>query len=280
MDVLQPLVCGLHDLAMERGTLVYAEIGSAPELLPFKSQFAALSARSLLVLPLIDGNEHIGVLLLIEKAPRNWAPNDVLVFKMISEQVAISLSNAGLRRLVKNLSVTDETSGLLKRASYLDLLMGEIRRAWQQKSQACVVVMRFGGVVHKDKDKEKDGDAAFESTMQRLGQLVAGNIRQNDLAFRYTSSSIAIVLGDTGEKEALMVVEKMRRLITAALGEKQIASSLNAGVAEAVVRLEFDPVDIVTEVINRVELALEKSVAEGAGKSVALAAELSAAAVA
>jgi tetratricopeptide (TPR) repeat protein len=284
VDVLQPLVCGLHDMAMERGTLVYSEIGSAPELQPFKSQFAALAARSLLVLPLVDGNEHIGVLLLIEKAPRNWSPNDLLVFKMISEQVAISLSNAGLRRLVKNLSVTDESSGLLKRASYLDLLMGEIRRAWQQKSQACVLLLRFGGAaLAKDKDKDKDKDqaeAGFEGTMQRLGQLVAGNIRQNDLAFRYTSSSIAIVLGETGEKEALMVVEKMRRLITAALGEKQIASSLNAGVAEAVVRLEFDPVDIVTEVINRVEMALEKAVAEGAGKSVALAAELSAAAVA
>jgi GGDEF domain-containing protein len=116
--------------------------------------------------------------------------------------------------------------------------------------------------------------------MQRLGQLVAGNIRQNDLAFRYTAASIAIVLGETSEKEALMVVEKMRRLITAAMGEKQLASSFNAGIAEAVIRLEFDPVDIVTEVINRVEQALEKSVAEGAGKSVALAAAMSAVAVA
>src|SRR5216683_1137599 len=278
VNVLQPLVCGLHDLAMERGPLVYAEIASASELQPFTSQLSSLAARSLLVLPLTDGNEYVGVLLLIENAPRNWAPNDVLVFKMIAEQVAISLSNAGLRRLVKNLSVTDENSGLLKRASYLDLLMGEVRRAWQQKTPACVLLMRFGSAaLAKEKDQ---GEAAFESTMQRLGQLVAGNIRQNDLAFRYTAASIAIVLGETSEKEALMVVEKMRRLITAALGEKQLASSLNAGVAEAVIRLEFDPVDIVTEVINRVELALERSVAEGAGKSVALAAAMSAAAVA
>jgi tetratricopeptide (TPR) repeat protein/GGDEF domain-containing protein len=278
MEVLQPLVCGLHDLAIERGPLVYSEIASADELHPFSSQLSALTARSLLVLPLSDGADHVGVLLLIENSPRNWAPNDVLVFKMIAEQVAISLSNAGLRRLVKNLSVTDENSGLLKRASYLDLLMGEVRRAWQQKTPASVLLMRFGGAaLAKDKDQ---GDTAFESTMQRLGQLVAGNIRQNDLAFRYTSLSIAIVLGETPEKEALMVVEKMRRLITAALGEKQLASSFNAGVAEAVIRQEFDPVDIVTELINRVEGALEKSVAEGVGKSVALAAELSAAAVA
>jgi len=235
----------------------------------------SLAARSLLALPLTDGNDHVGILLLVDSAPRNWSPNDVLVFKMIAEQVAISLSNAGLRRLVKNLSVTDENSGLLKRASYLDLLMGEVRRAWQQKTPASVLLMRFGGAALKEQ-----GESAFESTMQRLGQLVAGNIRQNDLAFRYTSLSIAIVLGETAEKEALMVVEKMRRLITAAMGEKQLASSFNAGVAEAVIRPEFDPVDIVTEVINRVEGALEKSVGEGAGKSVALAAAMSAAAVA
>jgi hypothetical protein len=39
-------------------------------------------------------------------------------------------------------------------------------------------------------------------------------------------------------------------------------------------------VDVVTEVINRVERALEKSVTEGPGKSVAIASMLSAAAVA
>ena len=274
-EVLQTLACGLHDLTIERGPLVYSEMDAASELQPFTSPLLSLDARSLLVLSLTDGTDQVGVLLLISNTPRNWTPNDVLVFKMIAEQVAISLSNVGLRRLVKNLSVTDENSGLLKRASYLDLLMGEVRRAWQQKTPASVLLMRFGGAT-----LAKEGEGAGESTLQRLGQLVAGNIRQNDLAFRYTAASIAIVLGETSEKEALLVVEKMRRLITAAMGEKQLAASFNAGVAEAVIRPEFDPVDIVTEVINRVERALEKSVADGAGKSVALAAAMSAAAMA
>jgi GGDEF domain-containing protein len=188
---------------------------------------------------------------------------------MIAEQMAIALSNAGLRRLVKNLSVTDENSGLLKRASYLDLLIGEVRRSRQQSTPLSVLLMHFA-----------TGDGGAENTMQRLGQMVAANVRQNDLAFRYASNSIAIVLGETAEKEALLVVEKMRRLIGTAISEKQIASSFNAGVAEAVLRQEFDPVDIVTEVINRAERAIEKAVAEGAGKSAALAANLSAAAVA
>jgi diguanylate cyclase (GGDEF)-like protein len=152
--------------------------------------------------------------------------------------------------------------------------MGEVRRSWQQTSPLSVLLLRFPS------PSKEQGDMAAESTMQRLGQLVAANVRQNDLAFRYTSNAIAVVLGETAEKEALLVVEKMRRLISTAMSERQLAASLNAGVAEAVLRQEFDPVDIVTEVINRAERALEKSVADGAGKSIALAANLSAAAVA
>jgi diguanylate cyclase (GGDEF)-like protein len=166
---------------------------------------------------------------------------------------------------------------LLKRASYLDLLRGEVRRATQQSTPVSVMLMRFGDRAALIKEQ---GEAAADAAMQRLGQLVAANIRQNDLAFRYAANAIAIVLGETAEKEALMVVEKMRRLISTALDDKHAADALNAGVAEAVMRQQFDPVDIVTEVINRAEHALEKAVAEGAGKSVAVAAVLTAAAVA
>jgi diguanylate cyclase (GGDEF)-like protein len=276
-EVVEQVVSTLHDLAINRGTLVCPEISAAPELQGLAPQLSALNARSLLALPLMDGNDHLGVMLLIENASRAWPPNDVILFKMIAEQVAIALNNAGLRRLVKNLSVTDENSGLLKRASYIDLLMGEVRRAAQQATPVTVLLMRFG---ERATIAKEQGEAAADNLMQRLGQLVAANVRQNDLAFRYAANAIAIVLGETGENEALRVVDKMRRLIGTAIGEKQIASSFNAGIAGAVLRQQFDPVDIVTEVINRVERALEKSVGEGPGKSVVMTSMLSAAAVA
>jgi diguanylate cyclase (GGDEF)-like protein len=276
-EVVEQVVSTLHDLAISRGTLACPDISAAPELQGLAPQLSALNARSLLALPLMDGNDHLGVMLLIENASRAWPQNDVILFKMIAEQVAIALNNAGLRRLVKNLSVTDENSGLLKRASYIDLLMGEVRRAAQQSTPVTVLLMRFA---ERATIAKEQGEAAADNLMQRLGQLVAANVRQNDLAFRYAGNAIAIVLGETGENEALRVVDKMRRLIATAIGEKQIASSFNAGIAGAVLRQQFDPVDIVTEVINRVERALEKSVAEGPGKSVVMTSMLSAAAVA
>jgi len=275
-EVIEQVASTLHDLAITRGTLAYPDTSAAPDLQGLAQQLSALNARSLLAVPLMDGDDHLGVMLLIENTSRVWAPNDVMVFKMIAEQVAIALNNAGLRRLVKNLSVTDENSGLLKRASYLDLLMGEVRRASQQSTPVTVLLMRF----ERAAVAKEQGEAAADNLMQRLGQLVAANVRQNDLAFRYAGNAIAIILGETGENEALRVVEKMRRLISTAINEKQIAASLNAGAAEAVVRQQFDAVDIVTEVINRAERALEKAVAEGPGKATIVPSALSAAAVA
>jgi len=66
------------------------------------------------------------------------------VLKTLAEQVVIALNNAGLRRLVRNLSVTDEKSGLLKRASYLDLALAEAQRATQQATPFTILLMHFG----------------------------------------------------------------------------------------------------------------------------------------
>ena len=38
----------------------------------------------------------------------------MVVLKTLAEQMVIALNNAGLRRLVKNLSVTDEKSGTVE----------------------------------------------------------------------------------------------------------------------------------------------------------------------
>jgi hypothetical protein len=92
-------------------------------------------------------------------------------------------------------------------------------------------------------------------------------------------TTIALVLGETAEKEALMAIDKLRKL----MGEIKLSEEsipLNAGLAEAVVRPQFDAVDIVTEVINRAELALDMSIAHGDGRVVSLAAQFANAAVA
>ena len=94
-------------------------------------------------------------------------------------------------------------------------------------------------------------------------------------------TTVALLLGETAEKEALMAVEKLRKLVAdIKVADKQESIPFNAGVAEGVVRQQYDPVDIVTEVINRAELSLDMAIAQGARRVVALAAAFASAAVA
>src|SRR5450631_2127773 len=242
-----------------------------------------LGAASVLAIPLSDGEEIVGMLVLVHNRARVWQQGDMVVLKTLADQMVIALNNAGLRRLVKNLSVTDEKSGLLKRASYIDLLLAESKRAIQNASALSVLLLQFGKSAAMIKEY---GEAEVQSVMEKAGQLCATNIRSNDLAFRYDTTTIAILLGETAEKEALLAVEKLRKIVSAvrlpAKGEngEGPTAQFSAGLAEAVIRTEYDPVDVVTEVINRVEHALGQAMAQGPGKIVALAAVLAVGAVA
>jgi len=275
---LAAVVSACQDLAINQGTVSIPDTLNAAEVQPVRRALAELGVTSLLALPLADGDDHIGVLVFMQNSERNWHPSEIVVLKTLAEQVVIALNNAGLRRLVRNLSVTDEKSGLLKRASYLDLALAEAQRGSQQGTPLSILLMHFGRSAAMIKEF---GEPAVEATMEQVGQLFTANIRSNDLAFRYDTTTVAIILGDTGEKEALLAVEKLRKLVAdVRLPGKDQPVPFSAGLAEAVMRSGYDPVDVVTEVINRAEQALHDALAQGAGSVVALASNLASAAVA
>jgi diguanylate cyclase (GGDEF)-like protein len=283
---IKEIMCGLQDICLTMASgepLVIADAQRGAELQAVRKAVTELGTSTVLALPLINGTDQVGVLVLMHNKPRVWPNTDAVVLKTLADQMVIALNNAGLRRLVKNLSVTDEKSGLLKRGSYLDLLLGESKRAAQNGTPLSVLLLQFGRSAALIKEY---GEAAVESTMEKIGQQFAANIRTNDLAFRYDTTTIAIILGETAEKEAMMAIEKLRKIIAGVHlpakdgDEKGHAMEFSAGLAEAVVRENYDPVDIVTEVINRAEHALATSLVQGAGKVVALAAALAAGAVA
>jgi PleD family two-component response regulator len=116
--------------------------------------------------------------------------------------------------------------------------------------------------------------------------LFAANIRSNDLAFRYDTTTIAILLGETAEKEGMLAVEKLRKIVSEVRlpakdeNSKGPVAQFSAGLVEAVIRTEYDPIDVVTEVINRAEHAVAQAMAQGPGKVVALGPALAAGAVA
>jgi diguanylate cyclase (GGDEF)-like protein len=281
---IKSLVCALQELCLASASsepLIIPDAQKSTE--PVRSALAELGCTSVIAFPLSNGNDPVGLLALLHNKARSWPQTDVVILKTLADQMVIALNNAGLRRLVKNLSVTEEKSGLLKRSSYLDLLLAESKRATQNAAPLSVLLLQFGRAAALIKEY---GEAAIEAVMEKIGQQFAANIRTNDLAFRYDTTTVALILGETAEKEAMMAIEKLRKVVAEIRLPAQNDSAQNqslefsAGLAEAVIRESYDPVDIVTEVINRAEHALASSLSQGPGKVVALGAAVASGAVA
>jgi tetratricopeptide (TPR) repeat protein/GGDEF domain-containing protein len=257
LPVRVKVLSGLQDFAIQRGPSVIADAAAQPELAAIASELHAMGPGGLMLLPLCDGADQVGVLILQSPAEAEWRPSDLLLLRTLSDQVVLALHNARLRRLVRNLSVTDEKSGLLKRASYTDVLMSEVARSAQQGTPTTVMLMEFGKGAAMVKEF---GQNAVEALMREVSQSISTHIRQADVAVLYDLTTIALILADTPERGALLALDKLRRILAdVRLPGRDAPPPNTVGVAEAVVRPAYDPADTVTEVINRVETALERA---------------------
>jgi diguanylate cyclase (GGDEF)-like protein len=254
------------------GPVAIPNAPEARELEPVRESIQFLGIQSLLVVPRVDAGEQSGILILEQCAPRQWQQTDIVVLRTIAEQMVLAVSNARLRTLMKTLAVTDEKSGLLKRSSYLDVLLSEVKRSMQQQTALTLMLLHFGRASTLVKEI---GETHVESLMQQVGQNLASHIRQNDVAVRYDLTTIALVLSDTNEKTSFLVVDKMRKVLASIkIPSTDRTPPISVGIAEAVLQEKFDAADIVTEVINRVENALELARSEGGNKAHSLAANL------
>jgi diguanylate cyclase (GGDEF)-like protein len=257
-----------------RGAVAITNPRETSQLESMREHIAALNIQSLLAVPLMDAGEQCGILVLEQCTPREWQTAAVVVLTTIAEQLVLAVSNARMRSLMKTLAVTDEKSGLLKRSSYLDVLLSEVRRSLQQHTPQSVMLLHFGKASALSREI---GEPQVEGMMQHIGQTICTHIRQNDVAVRYDLTTIAVLLSDTNEKNALLVVDKMRKvLVTMRIPGTDRQPILSIGIAETALQPTFDPVDIVTEVINRAEAALEVARTDGGNKAHALAPSLEA----
>ncbi|MGH9521272.1 MAG: GAF domain-containing protein, partial [Terriglobales bacterium] len=252
------------------GTVLSVNVPADSDFDEVRDSVEKLQIESMLAVPLMDGDEFAGIVILEQVGkPRNWRPTDEVVLNTIAEQMVLAVNNARLRSLVKTLAVQEEKSGLLKRASYLDVLLSETKRSIEQETPLTLMLLYFGkggGMVREF------GEAALDGMMQQVGQVLTSHIRQTDVAVRYDLITVALVLADTAETNAFFVVNKMRKVLGAVhLPGKPDSVPVTVGIAEAVLQSRFDPIDIVTEVINRAEAAMEAARAEGLNTAKSLA---------
>jgi diguanylate cyclase (GGDEF)-like protein len=218
-----------------------------------------MGLESVLAVQLTDPETQTpaGLLIVCFATPHAWKANETYFLQSIGDQMLLCVHHTRLRSLVRNLAVADEKTGLLARGSYVDCLLHESQRARTQGSPLSLVLLQVDGGADCIRQQ---GEAPFERYMEQLGRTVQGIVRQSDLAVKYTSWALAVILPDTPVTGARSLAEKLRR---AAAGVKPSwedgSVTTSVAIVDAAARADYDNEDIVTDLINRAESGLEEA---------------------
>ncbi len=232
-----------------------------PALASILADIQKLGIKSLLGLPLMDKDQPAG-LILVEQCDRRraWTLGEALLLQAIATQVVIAVNNVKLRRMVRSLAGSDEETGLLPRSSYLDCLLAETSRSKEQSHPITVCLVEPENAAALVKTL---GDSGVQRYIQQVAKAIQSNLRQNDIPLRYSPCAIAVVFPDTALPQGGLAVEKLRRVIAQVKLDGKAPPNFCAAVCDIPLKSNFDAVDAVTEVINRLEATLEQSRKEG-----------------
>src|SRR2546427_385163 len=135
-----------------------------------------------------------GMLIVGSAEEHQWKPNEAYFLQAIGDQMLMSVSHTRLRSLVRRMGVSDERTGLLSRSSYQSCLLTEADRARTQGTPRALTILQI------DRGAEilrQQGESPLERFLEQLARSLQPMVRQNDVAVKYTSWSLAFILPDT-----------------------------------------------------------------------------------
>lgn len=172
-----------------------------------------------LSVPLKYKNTVIGVLNVSNDIPGSLTKKDIDFLTAISAQIAVVIENASLYEQTKELSITDDLTGLFNRRHMRVILDKEWERANRYSQPLSLLMLDldlFKG--YNDKFGHLRGDEALAI----LSQIIKMNIRGIDVPIRYGGEEFLIILPDTSSAGATATAEKLRKAIADAFTQNNI----------------------------------------------------------
>lgn len=168
--------------------------------------------------------------------------------------------------LLKRLSNTDHLTQLYNRRYMMEVLERELARAERQKAPLSLVMM---DIDHFKSVNDRYGHQQGDTVLATIASLARNALRSYDFAVRYGGEEFVLILPSTPLGEAILVAERIRRLIEQHCFEKEIAS-LRVTISMGVSTYPANCVTSATELIREADAALYRAKQGGRNRVVSM----------
>jgi two-component system cell cycle response regulator len=189
-------------------------------------------ARSVLVLPLVRGEQVLGTVSLVSSRPKAYPPAAREMLRVISHQIGVSLQNARMYQSMEERATTDGLTGLTNHRCFqerLEQLHALAERTGQKFSIILTDIDHFKSV------NDTYGHPVGDAVLKRVAAIFTQRARKVDIVARYGGEEFVIVLPDTDGEGAAVFANRLREEIAAQTITSENGSfsvTLSLGVAE------------------------------------------------
>ena len=160
-----------------------------------------------LAVPLWSKSGMHGGLTLIGRTRRRFSTEELDLLKAIGNEIAVGIENARLVEKMRELSITDELTGLNNRRHFYEVIETEMGRTQRYGHSFSVAMLDLDGFKeYNDRFGHTNGDAVLRS----LGASLRSLLRKSDTAFRYGGDEFTIIMPATDADRAKKIVDRIR----------------------------------------------------------------------
>ena len=180
-----------------------------PRLTP-EEQGSRAPSFALLLLPLVAGDETVGVVQFERDAPGTFTSRDLGRIRALASQAAATVANVRSHQDVYNQAVTDGLTGLYNRRHVQAALLDERRRAQRYGHPLSVIMLDVDGFKpYNDTYGHVQGDVL----LKMLSGLLRENVRGVDVLGRFGGEEFILVMPETPAGEAYQTAERLRQAV-------------------------------------------------------------------
>ncbi len=211
---------GLHDIVWERdeGIAGWAAQNREPRLVtdlrrePEWQRMTGLSpvTRSLILLPLVFGNEMLGVFVIGDKRPGVYDEKSLGLLSVVGGQVAAAADNWRMRRRLQKVAGRDYLTGLPNREQFVGRLEAELSGYERMHRPLAVILLEIDGLYDLNR---RFGYATGDTVLVQAARAVEEWLPADGTAARYGGDEFALLLPDTGEIRAVQRAERLQRML-------------------------------------------------------------------